>query len=358
MRLFAFLAFAAGALFFLGAQAQFQPVIPLCGQPAAPCSATNPLPVTPATGAVSDVNVTKFGGSLVVTGTGTGGSGIPRVTVSSDSFPTTGNAGNNPVYVQDGNTSGSISGSNPMQIAPVDATQVAFTCSATCSVTNSGVLAGPIDTSVGVNQVVIHLTSAGSGNTTAFQASEDGTNWLAARCQRDDGVLVTAIAGANRYACSVGRYFRILNTTYGSGTLAGAVTLKATPQPIGYQQISTLSSQYPFSATAITASATGTTGATTATLAGVAGKTTFMCGFSISADATAFTVGTATVTSTITGTMSFRQGVGALATQTAELGKTFSPCVPASAAATGIAINSIAAGTGGNTAVSAWGYQL
>jgi hypothetical protein len=33
-------------------------------------------------------NVTQFGGANVVTGTGTGGAGIPRVTVSSDSFPT------------------------------------------------------------------------------------------------------------------------------------------------------------------------------------------------------------------------------------------------------------------------------
>ena len=34
-------------------------------------------------------NITQFGGSNVVTGTGVGGAGIPRVTVSSDSFPTT-----------------------------------------------------------------------------------------------------------------------------------------------------------------------------------------------------------------------------------------------------------------------------
>lgn len=34
-------------------------------------------------------NVTQFGGNNIVTGTGIGGLGIPRVTVSSDSFPTT-----------------------------------------------------------------------------------------------------------------------------------------------------------------------------------------------------------------------------------------------------------------------------
>lgn len=44
--IFASLALATGVLFSLGAQAQFQPVILLCGQPAAPCTDSNPLPTT------------------------------------------------------------------------------------------------------------------------------------------------------------------------------------------------------------------------------------------------------------------------------------------------------------------------
>lgn len=56
-------------------------------------SSSNPIPVT-TSGTVSDVNVTKFGGTNVSTGTGTGGAGIPRVTVSSDSSVTA-NAGTN-----------------------------------------------------------------------------------------------------------------------------------------------------------------------------------------------------------------------------------------------------------------------
>ncbi len=43
-----------------------------------------PVKVDPS-GGTGSVNVAQFGGSNVVTGTGTGGSGIPRVTVSSDS---------------------------------------------------------------------------------------------------------------------------------------------------------------------------------------------------------------------------------------------------------------------------------
>lgn len=121
------------------------------------------------------------------------------------------------------------------------------------------------------------------------------------------------------------------------------------------------SSQYPGNAlgvaAAITASQTGTTGATTATLAAVSNRTTYVCGFTITSDATAALAGTATVTGTITGTMSYIQNVGG-ATAAGILTQSFTPCIPASAVNTGIAINSVAAGTGGNTAVTAWGYQL
>lgn len=40
-------------------------------------------------GAATASNITQFGGTNISTGTGTGGAGIPRVTVSSDSFPAT-----------------------------------------------------------------------------------------------------------------------------------------------------------------------------------------------------------------------------------------------------------------------------
>ena len=163
-----------------------------------------------------------------------------------------------------------------------------------------------------------------------------------------------------------------ISSPLGGGTQAAAVrTTLATDSPgiilLGPAAVSgsvpfTLSSQYPTNATtttptAITASTTGTTGATTATLAGVASKTTFICGFTITSDATAAIAGAATVTGTITGTLNYIQNVGS-ATSAGQLQQTFSPCIPASATNTGIAVNSVAAGTGGNTAVTAWGYQL
>jgi hypothetical protein len=130
--------------------------------------------------------------------------------------------------------------------------------------------------------------------------------------------------------------------------------------PAGTNVIGTVnqSSQYPAGATAITASATGTTAATTATLAGTSGKTTYICGYSIRANATANTNVTNTITGVITATLSSIMWVPA---NTAGLGvdeQIFSPCIPASATNTGIAIVSGAPGTGGLVSAKGWGYQL
>lgn len=113
---------------------------------------------------------------------------------------------------------------------------------------------------------------------------------------------------------------------------------------------------YPATATPVTNTAVGTTLATVATLPGVASKTTYISGFNISSDATAAIAGTATVTGTVSGTMSFRQGAG-LTPAVASTTINFDPPVPASAANTAIVVTSVAAGAGGNTTVVAWGYQ-
>lgn len=113
---------------------------------------------------------------------------------------------------------------------------------------------------------------------------------------------------------------------------------------------------YSAQTTATTNSAVGTTGVTTATLAAVAAKFTYLCGFTITSDATAALAGTATVTGPVGGTMSFIQNVGT-ATAAGTLTQAFQPCIQSSAVNTAIVVNSIAAGVGGNTAVVAWGYQ-
>jgi hypothetical protein len=115
---------------------------------------------------------------------------------------------------------------------------------------------------------------------------------------------------------------------------------------------------YPATAVPITASATGTTTATTATLTNVTSHTTYICGFSIRANATGAATNNATVTGTITGTLNFTQWTAPLASGLGVTEEVFSPCIPASAVSTSIAIVSGAPGSGGVVSVTAWGYSL
>jgi len=115
---------------------------------------------------------------------------------------------------------------------------------------------------------------------------------------------------------------------------------------------------YPAGAVPYTATATGTTAATTATLAGAASVTTYICGFSIRANATAAATGNATVTGVITATLNFTQWTAPNASGLGVTEEIFSPCIPASATNTSIAVVSAAPGTGGVVSVTAWGYKL
>lgn len=64
-----------------------------------------------------------------------------------------------------------------------------------------------------------------------------------------------------------------------------------------------------------------------------------------------------TITGTITGTLSLIQSVGT-SPAVSTLAVPFTPCIPASASNTGIAVNSVAASTGGQTSVVVSGFQL
>ena len=128
--------------------------------------------------------------------------------------------------------------------------------------------------------------------------------------------------------------------------------------PAGSNLIGNTGQLYPAGSTPITASATGTTTATTATLAASASIHTYICGFSIRANAAAAATNNATVTGTVTGTMNFTQWTAPNASGLGVTEEVFSPCVISSAVNTGIAVVSGAPGTSGVVSVSAWGYQL
>jgi hypothetical protein len=122
-------------------------------------------------------------------------------------------------------------------------------------------------------------------------------------------------------------------------------------------KVSTVS-PYPLGAVPITASATGTTAATTATLTNVTGHTTYICGYSVRANATAATTVLNTVTGVITATLSSELWVAPNASGIGVDEQIFMPCIPASAISTSIAVVSGAPGTGGLVSVKAWGFSL
>jgi hypothetical protein len=104
----------------------------------------------------------------------------------------------------------------------------------------------------------------------------------------------------------------------------------------------------------ITGNATGTTGAVVGTLAGVAGKTTYICGFSVSAIGGTAAVGPITIANTVTASLVYELASSASGNQ---LTQTFTPCIPANATNTSITITTTADGTASNVAVNSWGFQ-
>lgn len=144
------------------------------------------------------------------------------------------------------------------------------------------------------------------------------------------------------------------NATYFGFNSGGNLTAPSTTAPLPVNN----TGPYPIGATPYTATATGTTGATTATLAGASSVTTYICGFSIRANATAAATGNATVTGVITATLNFTQWTAPNASGLGVTEMIFSPCIPASATNTSIAVVSAAPGTGGVVSVTAWGYKL
>jgi hypothetical protein len=105
--------------------------------------------------------------------------------------------------------------------------------------------------------------------------------------------------------------------------------------------------------TTITGNGTGTTGAVVGTLAAAVGKTTYICGFSVNAVGTG-AVGPITIAGLVGSSMVYQ--LTATATGS-EVGKSFQPCIPASAVNTAITVTTTADGSASSVAVNAWGYQ-
>jgi hypothetical protein len=108
--------------------------------------------------------------------------------------------------------------------------------------------------------------------------------------------------------------------------------------------------------TAITGNAAGTVGAVVGTLAATAGKTSYICGFEVSAIGGTAAIGPITIAGLIGSSMIFQGSSSAAGGTIAQ--KTFAPCIPASATNTAITITTTANGTATAVNVNSWGYQL
>jgi hypothetical protein len=133
-----------------------------------------------------------------------------------------------------------------------------------------------------------------------------------------------------------------------------------TPSPVGVPSYP-VNPATQVAATPITAASGNVAAATaTATLAAAAGKTTYICGFTItSAGSTAAAVVSPTITNTITGTLTFTYvSVAGVTLANQSLVVPFNPCIPANAVNTTIPVSMPSLGAGNtNTTVNAWGYQ-
>ena len=112
---------------------------------------------------------------------------------------------------------------------------------------------------------------------------------------------------------------------------------------------------YPAGATPLTGNSTGTTGAVVGSLGAASGKTTYICGFSVSAIGGTAVVGPITIAGLVTSSMVYNL---ASTVSGNTLSVPFSPCVPASAANTAITTTTTADGTASAVAVNSWGFRL
>lgn len=104
----------------------------------------------------------------------------------------------------------------------------------------------------------------------------------------------------------------------------------------------------------ITGNATGTTGAVVGTLAAASGKTTYICGFDVTAIGGTATVSPITIAGLVGGSAVYYLTSSVAGSV---LSRTYTPCIPGSAVNTAITITTTADGTASAVTVNSWGYQ-
>lgn len=112
---------------------------------------------------------------------------------------------------------------------------------------------------------------------------------------------------------------------------------------------------YPWGSIPTIGVGTGSTGAVVGTLAGTAGRTTYICGFDVSAIGGTAAVGPIVIAGLNGGSLTY-QGSSS-ATGGIVVREVFNPCIPASAVNTAITTTTTAASGANAVDVNSWGFQ-
>lgn len=112
---------------------------------------------------------------------------------------------------------------------------------------------------------------------------------------------------------------------------------------------------YPWGSIPIIGVGTGSTGAVVGTLAAAAGRTTYICGFDVSAIGGTAAVGPIVIAGLNGGSFTY-QAVSSVAGGIV-LSERFNPCIPASAVNTAITTTTTADASANAVDVNSWGFQ-
>lgn len=199
----------------------------------------------------------------------------------------------------------------------------------------------------GYGTALISLTGTYGTASGVFEMSDDsGTTWFPIAIARTDGTGyetgytgLTNVSRAWLIPAAGMDLIRIRSTAVASGTAA-----------IRISSTSVQTSPVPTTSSIIAGNATGTTGAVVGTLAAAANKTTSLCEFDVSAAGTGL-IGPITIAGLLGGSRVYQ------ITAPAIISKSFSPCLPASAANTAITITTTADATATAVDVNSSGTQ-
>jgi hypothetical protein len=243
--------------------------------------------------------------------------------------------------VPDSSTSGSISATNGTVTIPTNGRS-------TVGVSITGTWSGALTIKTSVDYSSAGAASATFGVSTGVSLT--------------NGTISSAISANGLFQINASGFsaVQIYGTNIASGTVnvamvaSNAVSTVMADNPFPVTQSGSWGvSALPNGATAITGNATGTTGAVVGTLAGTSGKTTYICGFNVSALGT-LAVGPITIAGLITSSMVYQLTA---TSGGSSVGNTFSPCIPASASNTSITITTTADASASAVDVNSWGFQ-